>query len=76
MLKLQSAVKIFLVVIDVHNGYLGSPPTLGLSNAQTLVTIRHIDQKISAENTFLGKKTPFEIPFWISLLYVFIVYRF
>ena len=68
MLQLQSAVKSFLVVIDVHNGYLGGPPTSGLSNAQTLVTIRHIDQKFFAENTFLGEKTPFEIPFWISLL--------
>ena len=42
--------KTFLEVVRRHPRYLEGPPTSGLSNALTLVTIEHIDQKIFAKN--------------------------
>ena len=57
MIRLQSVVKNFLVVADIHIGYLEGPRKSWFSNAPIFKTIAHIDEKTLVKNRFLWKNS-------------------
>ena len=69
--RLQTSLKNFLGVRWTCSKYLQCPPTSGLSNAPTLVTIRHTETKWCKKNKKRAPETPFEFHFSITVFYTF-----
>ena len=63
--RLQTSLKNFLDVRSTCLRYLQCPPIWGLSNAPTLVTIRHTETKWCKKNKKRGPDAPFEFHFSI-----------
>ena len=63
--RLQTSLKNFLGVRWTCSRYLQCPPISGLSNAPTLVTIRHTETKWCKKNKKRAPETPFEFHFSI-----------